>query len=136
MSSALPLARKAGTDPVQGDADHGPLTLLKHFYDEQIFALLVKDFYDSDLEVSLAAIDASASLGNEVAIRPPVHACWRSGKPEQKLAAVQTLAAINAPSSIEQLAKYFTDPAVHRDTARDPAGHQQDLRACTPRPGS
>jgi class 3 adenylate cyclase/HEAT repeat protein len=104
-SSAPPLARKTGV-PLSKETRITVLTALKNFYDEQIFALLVKDFYNSDLEVSLAAIGASASLGNEVAI-PHLYRMLESGKPQQKLAAVQTLAAINAPSSIDQLAKYF-----------------------------
>jgi class 3 adenylate cyclase/HEAT repeat protein len=83
------------------------LTLLKYFYDEQIFALLVKDFYNSDPEVSLAAINASASLGNEVAV-PHLYRMLEHGKTAQKLAAIQALAAINAPSSIDRLAKYFS----------------------------
>ena len=105
-SSALPLARKA-SPTLSKETRITVLSALKNFYDEQIFALLVKDFYNSDLEVSLAAIGASASLGNEVAI-PHLYRMLESGKPQQKLAAVQTLAAINAPSSIDQLAKYFT----------------------------
>ena len=44
------------------------LTLLKSFYDEDVFNLLVKEFYNSDIEVSEAAIIASGSLGNEIAI--------------------------------------------------------------------
>jgi len=105
MSSAPPLLRKAGTS-LPKETRITVLSALRHFYDEQIFTLLAKDFYNSDLEVSLAAIGASASLGNEAAI-PHLYRILEGGKPQQKLAAVQTLSAINAPSSIEQLAKYF-----------------------------
>ena len=106
ISSAPAVARK--TSPtLSKETRITVLSALKNFYDEQIFALLVKDFYDSDLDVSLAAISASASLGNEAAV-PHLYRMLESGKPQQQLAAVQTLAAINAPSSIEQLAKYFT----------------------------
>ena len=83
------------------------LTLLKNFYDEQIFNILSKDFFSSNLEVSLAAINASASLGNEAAI-PHLCTIIEKGKPAQRKAAIQTLTKINAPSSIEQLAKYFS----------------------------
>ncbi len=83
------------------------LTLLKNFYDEQIFNMLIKEFYDPDLDISLTAIRSSASLGNEVAI-PHLYRIIEQGKPAQKLAAISTLAQINAPSSIESLAKYFT----------------------------
>jgi class 3 adenylate cyclase/HEAT repeat protein len=96
------------------------LGLLKNFYDERIFELLIKGCYDSDLEVSLAAINASASLGNEVAV-PHLYRILESGKPQQKAAAVQCLAAINAPSSLEQLAKYFTllpEASIRREILR------------------
>ena len=106
MNSAPPVARKI-SPTLSKETRITVLSALKNFYDEQIFALLIKDFYDSDLDVSLAAISASASLGNEAAV-PHLYRMLESGKPQQKLAAVQTLAAINAPSSIEQLAKYFT----------------------------
>jgi class 3 adenylate cyclase len=118
-SSAPPLARKAGT-PLSKETRITVLWALKNFYDEQIFSLLVKDFYNSDLEISLAAIGASASLGNEIAI-PHLYRMLEAGKPQQKLAAVQTLAAINAPSSIDQLAKYFTiltAPEIRREILR------------------
>jgi class 3 adenylate cyclase len=96
------------------------LTLLKNFYDEQIFNILIKDFYDPDLEISLAAINASASLGNEAAI-PHLCTIIEKGKPEQQKAAVRTLTRINAPSSIDQLAKYFAifqDPEIRRELLR------------------
>jgi class 3 adenylate cyclase/HEAT repeat protein len=118
-SSAPPLARKTGT-PLSKETRITVLTALKNFYDEQVFALLVKDFYNSDLEVSLAAIAASASLGNEVAI-PHLFQLLEKGKPQQQLAAVQALAEINAPSSIERLAKYFTvltAPEIRREILR------------------
>jgi class 3 adenylate cyclase/HEAT repeat protein len=83
------------------------LTLLRSFYDEQIFTILIKDFFNSNMEVSLAAIHASASLGNEAAI-PHLCTIIEKGKPPQRKAAIQTLTKINAPSSIEQLTKYFS----------------------------
>jgi class 3 adenylate cyclase len=83
------------------------LTLLKGFYDEQIFSILIREFYDDDLEISLAAIRASGSIGNEVAI-PHLYRIIEHGKTGQQVAAAQTLAQINAPSAIESLAKYFT----------------------------
>lgn len=81
------------------------LSLLKNYYDEQIFSILIKDFYDSDLDISLAAIRASGSIGNEVAI-PHLYRIIEHGKPEQQGAAIRTLSEINAPSSIENLVKY------------------------------
>ena len=42
--------------------------MLKNFYDEEIFTLLVKEIYSSDINISEAAIRSSGSLGNEVAI--------------------------------------------------------------------
>ena len=83
------------------------LTLLKYFYDEQVFSILIKDFYNAHIDISLAAINASALLGNEAAIS---HLCTiiEKGKAAQKKAAINTLTKINAPSSVEQLAKYFS----------------------------
>ena len=82
------------------------LTLLKSFYDEEIFNLLVKEFYNSDLGVSEAAIAASGSLGNEVAI-PRLYQNIERGKKSQRIAAIRALAGIKAPSSAAQLIKYF-----------------------------
>jgi class 3 adenylate cyclase len=82
------------------------LGLLKNFYDEQIFTILIKEIYNSDIQISLAAIRGSASIGNEVAI-PHLYRMIEHGKVEQKIAAIRSLAAINAPSSIEKLAKYY-----------------------------
>ncbi len=82
------------------------LSLLKNFYDEEIFRLLVKEFYSSDSEVSETAIRASASLGNEVAVPHLYQIIERARKP-QRLAAIQTLAAIRAPSSTATLITYF-----------------------------
>ncbi len=96
------------------------LTLLRNFYDEQIFNVLIKEFYNPDLDISLAAVRASASLGNEVAI-PHLYRIIEQGKPVQKIAAIRSLAQINAPSSIEKLAKYFTifqDKEVRRELLR------------------
>jgi class 3 adenylate cyclase/HEAT repeat protein len=83
------------------------LTLLKNFYEEEIFRLLVKEIYSSDVEVSETAIRASGSLGNEVAI-PHLYQMVERGKKPQRIAAIQALAAIKAPSSATTLMKYFT----------------------------
>ncbi|UCF96407.1 MAG: hypothetical protein JSV89_14650 [Spirochaetaceae bacterium] len=96
------------------------LTVLKNFYDEQIFNVLIKDFYNSDLEVSLAAISASGSLGNEAAIQP-LFDIIEKGKPAQQKAAISTLTRINAPSSIDRMAEYFTyfqDNEIRRELLR------------------
>ena len=82
------------------------LTLLKNYYDEGIFALLVKEIYNSDLGISEAAIGASGSLGNEVAIQH-LYQMVERGKQPQRVAAVRSLKAIRAPSSTEMLVKYF-----------------------------
>jgi class 3 adenylate cyclase/HEAT repeat protein len=96
------------------------LTLLKNYYDEQIFKILIRDFYNSDLDISLAAINASASLGNEVAVPRLNEIMWK-GKPVQQVAAIRSLAQIKAPSSVEELAKYFTvnqDSEIRRELLR------------------
>jgi class 3 adenylate cyclase/HEAT repeat protein len=82
------------------------LTLLKSYYDEEIFNLLVKPIYDTDLAVSEAAIRASGSPGNEVAV-PHLYKIIELGKKPQRLAAIQSLAAIRAPTSVGMLIKYF-----------------------------
>jgi len=82
------------------------LNLLKNFYNESIFNILIKEFYNSDVDISLTAIKASASLGNEFAI-PHLYRILERGRNEQQIAAIQTLADINAPSTIEKMAKYF-----------------------------
>lgn len=82
------------------------LTLLKYFYDEEIFTRLVKEFYSTDIEVSEAAIRASGSLGNEIAI-PHLYQIIERGRKSQRIAAVQALTAIRAPSSTGMLVKYF-----------------------------
>ncbi|HVO39002.1 MAG TPA: HEAT repeat domain-containing protein, partial [Spirochaetia bacterium] len=82
------------------------LTLLKSYYDEEIFNLLVKEFYNSDMEVSEAAIRASGSLGNEIAI-PHLYQIIERGRKSQRIAAIRSLAAIRAPSSTAMLIKYF-----------------------------
>jgi class 3 adenylate cyclase/HEAT repeat protein len=119
MSTARSAVQKPGST-LPKEARITVLTLLKNFYDEQIFELLIKEFFDSDLQISLVAINASASLGNEAAV-PHLYRILESGRPQQKLAAIQSLAAINAPSSIEQLAKYFTllqDTSIRREILR------------------
>ncbi len=82
------------------------LTLLKSYYDEEIFNLLVKPIYDADLAVSEAAIRASGSPGNEVAVQH-LYKIIELGKKSQRLAAIQSLAAIRAPTSVGMLIKYF-----------------------------
>ncbi len=82
------------------------LTSLRSFYDEEIFNLFIKDFYQADQEVSLAAIRSSASIGNEAAI-PHLYKIIETGTNEQKLASIESLMEIKAPSSIERLVKYF-----------------------------
>ena len=83
------------------------LTLLKHYYDEETFTFLVKEIYNADLGISEAAIRASGSLGNEIAI-PHLYQMVERGKQPQRLAAVKALAAIRAPSSTGMLVKYFS----------------------------
>ena len=82
------------------------ITLLKNYYDEEIFNLLVKPMYDADLAVSEAAIRASGSPGNEVA-RDHLFKIIESGKKSQRLAAIQSLTDIRAPTSVGMLIKYF-----------------------------
>ncbi len=82
------------------------LSLLKNFYEKKIFSVLIKDYYDSDLDISLTAIESSASIGNEVAI-PHLYQIVERGKTLQKKAAIKALAEIGAPSSINMLIKYF-----------------------------
>ncbi|MGA2977794.1 MAG: adenylate/guanylate cyclase domain-containing protein [Spirochaetia bacterium] len=83
------------------------LTLLKSFYDEEVFTLLVKEFYNADIDVSEAAIRSSGSLGNEISI-PHLYQIIERGKQSQRIAAIQALKAIRAPSSAGMLVKYFT----------------------------
>ncbi len=83
------------------------LGLLKNFYDEEIFSLLVKEVYNADLPISEAAIRASGSLGNEIAIQH-LYQIVERGKQSQRVAAVQSLTAIRAPSSTGMLIKYFS----------------------------
>ena len=82
------------------------LSLLKNFYDEEIFTRLVKDFYAADIAVSEAAIRASGSLGNEIAV-PHLYQIIERGKKSQRIEAVHALTAIRAPSSTGMLIKYF-----------------------------
>jgi class 3 adenylate cyclase len=82
------------------------LLVLKNFYDEDIFKLLVKEFYNSDIGISEAAIRSSGALGNEVAI-PHLYQIVERGKKSQRIAAIRSLTAIRAPSSTGMLIKYF-----------------------------
>ncbi len=82
------------------------LGLLKNYYDEETFTLLVKEVYNADLDISVAAIRASGSLGNEIAVQH-LYQMVERGKPRQKVEAVRSLMAIRAPSSVGMLVKYF-----------------------------
>ncbi len=82
------------------------LGLLKNFYDSEIFSELIKEYYNTDTTVSVAAIRASASLGNEVSI-PHLYKILEKGNNEQQLAAIDALAEIRAPSSVDVLYKNF-----------------------------
>ncbi len=82
------------------------LTLLKNFYDEDVFNLLVREMYDPDPSISEAAIRSSGSLGNEIAIQH-LYQIVEKGRTPQRLAAIQALKAIRAPSSTAMLVKYF-----------------------------
>ncbi len=82
------------------------LTLLKNFYDEEIFTILIKDFYNSDIDISLAAIQSSSSIGNEIAVSH-LYQLIEKGNLKQKLAAIEALAKIKAPSATNMLLKYY-----------------------------
>ncbi|HYW83627.1 MAG TPA: hypothetical protein VFB30_10255, partial [Spirochaetia bacterium] len=82
------------------------LLLLKNFYDEEVFNLLVKEFYNSDIGISEAAIRSSGALGNEVAVSH-LYQIVERGKKSQRIIAIQSLMAIRAPSSTGMLIKYF-----------------------------
>ncbi|MBN1525390.1 MAG: adenylate/guanylate cyclase domain-containing protein [Spirochaetales bacterium] len=83
------------------------LSLLKFFYDEEVFTQLIREFYNSDLDISLAAIRSSGSIGNEIAI-PHLYKILDKGKIEQKIEVIRTHARIRAPSVVVMLLKYFT----------------------------
>ncbi len=83
------------------------LTLLKNFYDEEVFTVLVKEIYNADIGISEAAIQASGSLGNEIAIQH-LYQIVERGKQPQRIAAIKSLMAIRAPSSTGMLIKYFS----------------------------
>ena len=70
------------------------------------FTLLVKEFYNSDIGISEAAIRSSGALGNEIAISH-LYQIVERGKKSQRIAAIQSLMAIRAPSSTGMLIKYF-----------------------------
>ena len=100
-------AEKTSAPPLGREGRITVLTLLKNFYDEEVFSRLVRQFYDADVAVSEAAIRASGSLGNEVAVRP-LHEIIERGRKSQRIEAVRALAAIRAPSAAGVLIKYFT----------------------------
>ena len=92
------------------------LSVLGKFYDPETFNLLIRHFYAPDVEVSLAAIRASSSIGNEVAV-PHLYRMIEKGSQVQQVEAVAALAQIKAPSSVEQLIKYYgviESPATRR----------------------
>ncbi|RPJ07788.1 MAG: hypothetical protein EHM28_06040 [Spirochaetaceae bacterium] len=91
---------------LQKESKISVLSLLKFFYDEEVFTSLIREIYNSDPEISLSAIRASAALGNELAI-PHLYKILEKGRGEQKTEAIRTLAVIRAPSSITQLLKYY-----------------------------
>ncbi len=82
------------------------LSLLKNFYDEEVFSIPITYFYDSDIETSITAIHSSSAIGNEIAISH-LYQLIERGKPEQKLAATEALSKIKAPSSVNMLLKYY-----------------------------
>jgi len=82
------------------------LGVLKSFYDEEIFTLLVKEIYAEQMDISVAAIAASGSLGNETAI-PHLYQMIERGQEPQRIAAIRALTAVRAPSSAPALIKYF-----------------------------
>jgi class 3 adenylate cyclase/HEAT repeat protein len=82
------------------------ISLLKNYYNEETFSILVKPIYDADLAVSEAAIRASGSPGNEVAV-PHLYQIIERGKKSQRLSAIQSLAEIRAPTAVGMLIKYF-----------------------------
>ncbi len=99
-------AAKKSTTSLPKEGKVTALSLLKSFYDEEVFRLLVKEFYNSDIDVSETAIRSSGSLGNEVAI-PHLYQMVERGKKSQRIAAIRALSAIRAPSSTGMLIKYF-----------------------------
>lgn len=82
------------------------LTLLKNYYDNEVFYALIREIYNSELLVSLAAINASASLGNEIAI-PHIYEVIEKGRPRQAMAGIKALAEIKAPSTVPRLLEYY-----------------------------
>ena len=82
-------------------------TLLKSFYDDEVFLHFTREYYNSDVDISLTAIESSAVIGNEHAV-PHLYKIIEKGKTEQKIAAIRALAAIRAPSAVAALVKYFS----------------------------
>lgn len=96
------------------------LGVLKSFYDEEVFTLLVKEIYAAEMDVSVAAIAASGSLGNETAIAH-LYQMIEKGQAPQRTAAVRSLTAVRAPSSAPALVKYFrhfADPVLRVEILR------------------
>ena len=79
---------------------------LKHIPDKRVFSLLNGYFYNSDTEISSAAIRAAASESNHSAVSHLFQLIERAKLP-QKIEAAKALAVINDRSSVEGLIKYF-----------------------------
>ncbi|MBN1695993.1 MAG: hypothetical protein JW881_00645 [Spirochaetales bacterium] len=93
------------------------LGLLKNYYDDEIFSALIREYYNTDIDISIAAIASSGVIGNEVVI-PHLYEIIEKGKPAQRIAAIKTLAGIKAPSSIQRLIEYygfFHDEAIRNE---------------------
>ena len=86
----------------------------------------MKEIYNSDIGISEAAIRASGSLGNEIAI-PHLYQIVERGKQSQRVAAVQSLTAIRAPSSTAMLVKYFNHFPEEELRTEILQGHQHHL---------
>ena len=83
------------------------------------------------MDMSEAAIRASGSLGNEVAI-PHLYQIIETGKKSQRIAAVQALAAIRAPSSAGMLIKYFNHFPARTSCARRSCGRINTISPTSP----
>jgi hypothetical protein len=82
-------------------------SLLKSFYDDEVFLHFTREYYNSDLDISLTAIESSAVIGNEHAM-PHLYKMIEKGQRAQKLAAIKALAVIRAPSSVAALIKFYS----------------------------
>jgi len=82
------------------------LSFLKYYPSFDVFGVLTRFFYDSNISISLEAIRSSACQGNNIAI-PHLYKITESGELSQKIASIQTISIIENDSSIEPLIKYF-----------------------------